>query len=288
MYLLAQLVLAILVVTVLGCSAGQSTRPVSTAPQPGTQWRDCAQCPLLVTIPTGVFDMGTPAAEPGRLAHEGPVHQVTIANAFALGKFEVTFAQWDACVDDGGCNYYPADEGTGRGLHPVMNINLDEMHAYLHWLTVKTGNVYRLPTEAEWEYAARAGSVSAYAWGAKASHEFANYGADTCCEGTIAGRDVWLNQAAPVGSFPANQFGLHDMHGNVYERVRDCWTPSYDDAPTDGSASLTGDCRALGLRGGAWVSSPALLRAGERDAFNGYYRSTVMGFRVVRELDSAR
>ena len=270
------------------CStAGRSgVPPEQTAGQrqAGDVFRDCPTCPLLVVVPAGAFDMGTPDTEPGRLGHEGPVHRVVIADAFALGKLEVTFAEWDACVDDGGCNIFPSDEGWGRGNRPLMNINLDEMHAYLHWLTVSTGYVYRLPTEAEWEYAARAGSHTVYPWGTRADHDYANYGADNCCAGATDGRDTWADRTAPVGSFPANGFGLHDMHGNVYERVRDCWTPDYIAAPPDGSAWLTGDCRALGLRGGAWISSPELIRSGERDAYNGYYRSTVMGFRVVREL----
>ena len=102
--------------------------------------------------------------------------------------------------------------------------------------------------------------------------------------GATGGRDKWNKQTSPVGSFPPNDFGLYDMHGNVYERVRDCWTPDYVGAPADGSARLDGDCRAIGLRGGSWISSPELMRSAERDAYNGYYRTGVMGFRVVREL----
>lgn len=265
-----------------GCSSMGSA--VAVDPAPGTEFRDCVDCPLLVVVPAGRFMMGSPEDEPGRLPHEGPQHEVNLDYPFALGKFEVTFAQWGACVAAGGCNYVPPDEGWGRGEQPVMNINLDQMHAYLHWLTVRTGHIYRLPTEAEWEYAARAGTETAYPWGNQPDHNLANFGAIECCSGHAAGRDEWADRAAPVGSFPPNAFGLHDMHGNVYERVRDCWAPGYDKTPRDGSAMLSGDCRAIGLRGGAWVSSPELIRSAERDAYNGYYQSTVMGFRVLREL----
>ena len=272
----SQLLILLLVVLLAGCTA---------QPEPDKSWRDCEVCPLLRAVPAGSFTMGSPPQESGRLVHEGPQHTVSFAAPFAIGVYEVTFAEWDACVDDGGCNIFPGDEGWGRDDRPVININLDEMNAYLHWLTTKTGHVYRLPSEAEWEYAARAGTATVYWWGNEADHDYANFGADECCRGAADGRDVWQDQTAPVGRFPANAFGLHDLHGNVYERVRDCWTPNYVAAPADGSAWLDGDCRAIGLRGGSWISSPELIRAAERDAFNGYYRANVMGFRVVRELD---
>jgi len=251
----------------------------------GDQFRDCDLCPVMIVIPAGTFEMGTPADEPGRLGHEGPLHEVRIRKLFAVGKFEVTFAEWDACVAEGGCNIWPSDEGWGRGSRPVVNVNMDEMGAYLHWLSHRTGHLYRLLSEAEWEYVARAGSRSAYPWGPAASHEHANYGADKCCSGAEAGIDQWKDQTAPVGSFPPNAFGLHDLHGNVYERVQDCWNPKYVNAPGDGQAWQAGDCRAIGLRGGSWISSPELMRSGERDAYNGYYRVNVMGFRVARGFD---
>jgi formylglycine-generating enzyme required for sulfatase activity len=251
----------------------------------GDQFRDCELCPLMIVIPAGASVMGTPVDEPGRLGHEGPLHEVSIAQPFAVGKFEITFAEWDACVAEGGCNIWPADEGWGRGQRPVVNINMDEMGAFLHWLSRRTGHIYRLLSEIEWEYVARAGSRSAYPWGDAASHDHANFGADECCSGADGGADQWKDQTAPVGSFPPNAFGLHDLHGNVYERVQDCWNPSYENAPDDGRAWLSGDCRAIGLRGGSWISSPELMRSGERDAYNGYYRVNVMGFRVARELN---
>jgi len=251
--------------------------------KPGQEFRDCDGCPLMVVIPAGEFEMGSPANETGRLEHEGPLHTVYFDKPFAVGKFEVMFAEWDACVDDGGCNVFPSDERWGRGNRPVINLNMDEMGAYLHWLTQITGRLYRLLTEAEWEYVARAGADAAYPWGDAVDHDHANYGQDVCCAGAAEGIDKWVSQTAPVGSFAPNAFGVHDMHGNVYERVRDCWTPSYDNAPEDGSAWLDGDCRAISLRGGSWISSPELIRSAERDAYNGYYRVNVVGFRVTRD-----
>jgi len=250
----------------------------------GHEFNDCDACPRMVVVPAGSFVMGSPTDEHGRLDHEGPEHTVSFQQPFALGKFEVTFDQWEACVADGGCYAHLYDAQWGRGKRPVINIDMDEIGAYLHWLSDRTGLIYRLPSEAEWEYAARAGSRTAYPWGTKADHEKANFGAAKCCAGRALGADRWSEQTAPVGSFPANAFGLHDMHGNVYERIRDCWNPSYQSAPTNGSAWRQGDCRAIGLRGGAWVSSPELLRSAERDAYNGYYKVNVVGFRVARDL----
>ena len=274
-------VLMVLALLLSGCSDRNSAS--ASRASVGSEFRDCAACPLMRVVPAGEFVIGSPESEAWRLPHEGPQRPIVFSQPFAVGVYEVTFAEWDACVDDGGCNIFAVDEGWGRDDRPVVNINLDEMNAYLHWLSLTTGNTYRLPTEAEWEYVARAGTTSTYPWGDTASHEHANYGAETCCTGVAGGRDQWSDQTAPVGSFPPNAFGLYDLNGNVYERVRDCWTPTYVDAPADGSARVDGDCRALGLRGGSWISSPELIRSAERDAYNGYYRSNVMGFRVVRD-----
>ena len=249
------------------------------------EFQDCETCPRMVVVPAGEFIMGSPENEPGRLYYEGPQRKITILQPFAVGKFEVTFDEWDACVADEGCGeYMPKDEGWGRGNRPVINVNWTDMQSYLRWLAVKTGYNYRLLSEAEWEYAARAGSTKTYSWGQIPDHNKANFGADTCCSGSKDGEDIWADQTAPVGSFPPNKFGLYDMLGNVYERTADCWNPSYVNAPLDGSAWLEGDCSARVLRGGSWISSPEFIRASERDAYNGYYRANVMGFRVAREL----
>lgn len=158
-----------------GCTSAE------TEYRAGDEFQDCDTCPAMIVIPAGNFVMGSPASETGRLSHEGPQHTVEFARPFAIGKYEVTFAEWNACVLAGGCNFLPPDEGWGRGTRPVINLNMDQMNAYLHWLTLETGHIYRLPTEAEWEYAARAGSTAAFHWGDNASHAHANFGAEECC-----------------------------------------------------------------------------------------------------------
>ncbi len=280
------LVILSLTLLVMGCNGLKMLPdPVPSNPS-AAEFADCDACPVLVTIPAGHFTMGSSEDEAGRLGAEGPQHRVRINYPLAIGKFEVTFDEWDACVDGGGCDdFSPGDQGWGRGQRPVININWTQIHAYLDWLSNQTGKSYRLLSEAEWEYAARAGSTTAYPWGTEADHDYANFGDNTCCSGRAHGADRWANQTAPVGSFPPNAFGLHDMHGNVYERVQDCWNLAYDDAPVDGAAWMTGDCSANGLRGGSWISSPELMRSAERDAYNGYYQVHVMGFRVARVLD---
>ncbi len=201
---------------VLVAMAVSATASAQERRKPGESFRDCAECPEMVVIPAGSFMMGSPANEPGRYNDEGPRHRVTIRREFALGRYEVTFAEWDTCVHAGGCRNRPRDNGWGRGNRPVINVSWDDAKAYVRWLARKTGQDYRLPSEAEWEYAARAGMPTAYCWGARASHEYANYGKDECCGGLSRGRDRWEN-TAPVGSFLANRFGLYDTSGNVRE-----------------------------------------------------------------------
>ncbi len=246
--------------------------------------RDCPECPEMVVVPPGSFVMGSPASEEGRLDLEGPQRTVTIARAFAVGRFEVTFAEWDACVADGGCNgYRPSDEGWGRGNRPVINVSWNDAQAYVQWLSNRTGKRYRLLSEAEWEYVARAGTTTAYPWGSSASHEFANYGKDGCCDGLAQGRDRWVN-TAPVGSLPANRFLLHDMHGNVAEWTEACSNESYAGAPSDGSAWRSGECSRRVLRGGSWVSYPQNLRSARRNRNDPSNRNDFNGFRVARTL----
>lgn len=211
--------------------------------------------------------MGSPTSEVGRYANEVQ-HEVEIKQPFAIGKYEVTFAQWDACVLDKGCLYRPDDEGWGRGQLPVIEVNWDDAQAYVRWLSQKTGKQYRLPTDEEWEYAARAGTTTRYPWGEVPSHDFANYGTEQCCTGAIAGQDKWEN-TAPVGSFPPNAWGLYDMQGNVWEWIENC---------SDSA------CTQRGLRGGSWNSYPDLLRSANRNENNPLKRPINYGFRVVRNL----
>ena len=239
-------------------------------------FRDCPECPEMVVVPAGSFMMGSPPGETGRTKHEGPRHRVTIPKPFAVGKYEVTFAEWDACVAAGGCRgHRREDQGWGRGRRPAINVNWDDAKAYVRWLSRKTGKQYRLLSEAEWEYAARAGKSTRYHWGDDIGRNRAN------CD--LCGSRWDDNQTAPVGSFPANAFGLHDAHGNVWEWVEDCWNPNYAGAPADGSAWRSGDCYSRVLRGGSWYDLPRFLRSANRNRSG--VRSDDFGFRVARTLD---
>jgi formylglycine-generating enzyme required for sulfatase activity len=254
---------AVCCLTALTCAA---------AGQPGNSFRDCPSCPELVVVPAGSFMMGSNKGRPD----ETPVHKVTIAKPFAVCKFEVTFAEWDACVAAGGCQHKPEDEGSGRGKRPVVNVRWDDIKKqYLPWLSRKTGKTYRLLSEAEWEYAARAGTTTVYSWGDDVGKGNAN------CSGCSSQWDG--TKTAPVGSFKANPFGLHDMHGNVWERVQDCHH-DYKDAPTDGSVRDQKDCEARVVRGGSWLDHPSYMRAAGRGRYHPGFRYNVNGFRVARVL----
>jgi formylglycine-generating enzyme required for sulfatase activity len=244
------------------------------AVRPGTVFRECADCPEMVWLPKGEFQMGeTPA-----VGVAGPVHTVKINYPLAAGRFEVTFAEWDACVAAGGCRHWPEDQGWGRGRRPVINVSWVDAQEYTAWLSARTGKHYRLLSEAEWEYAARAGTQTRYSWGNDVGHNRANcYGCGSRWDG---------RQTSPVGSFEANAFGLYDMLGNASEWVEDCYHGSYRDAPADGSAweqNCPADMRDKRvMRGGAWQYPSQLTRPAFRTAFsNGYYDLRI-GFRVAR------
>ena len=219
-------------------------------------FRDCAECPQMVVVPSGSFMMGSPGGE--GIGDERPRrHRVRIDYRLAVGVYEVTFAEWDACVSAGGCGgYRPDDEGWGRGNRPVINVSWKDAQSYVRWLSNKTGKSYRLLSESEWEYVARAGTTTRYNWGNEIGHNRAN------CDG--CGSRWGDEKTAPVGSFRANAWGLHDVHGNVWEWVADCWNGSYTGAPADGSAWERGDCSRRVLRGGSWVIDPWILRAAYR------------------------
>lgn len=257
--------------------------------------RDCGDCPLLVIVPAGEFSMGSTASDPNHQDDESPRHSVNFTKPFALGSYEVTFDQWDECVKDGACKDAPADEGWGRGSNPVVNISWDDItKQFLPWLTKKSGKSYRLPTESEWEYAARSvkgtGNELAFGFGNNASElcTFGN-GADLTAKESsgsneaIDCRDGFAN-TAPVGSFKPNGFGLYDMHGNVWEWVADCWNDNYAGAPVDGAANLGGDCSTRVLRGGSWNSDTANLRSAVRGWNREGGHSDSIGFRVARDL----
>jgi len=260
--------------------------PAARCLKPKDVFRDCKTCPEMVVIPAGSFIMGSPSSEKDRTDAEGPQHEVRIGAPFAVGKFEVTFAEWDACVGDHACGgYRPADGSWGHGRQPVINVNWDDAEAYVAWLTRKTGKPYRLLSEAELEYALRAGSTTPYWFGSNADEicDYAN--APSCRKNGYVG-------PTPVGSYAANHFGLYDMVGNVWEWIEDCYHENYNGAPPDGSAWTT-DCVSNFylepgshhlLRGGSWGNGLMNFRSAFRLADQTDHRNIGYGFRVARTL----
>lgn len=234
--------------------------------KPGRVFRDCPDlCPEMVVIGAGQFKMGAS----GGKDDERPVHDVKIAKPFAIGTHEVTFAEWDACVADGGCQYKP-DADWGRDRQPVMRVSWDDVtKEFLPWLSRKAGTAYRLPSEAEWEYAARQGTNSNYATGSAIDQGQAQFAE---------------RRAAEVGSFAAGPWGLADVHGNVWEWVQDCHNDSYSGVPTDGrpAAESAGCVRVM--RGGSWNDGPDALRSANREWDASDSRRNVIGFRVARSF----
>jgi serine/threonine-protein kinase len=239
---------------------------------------DCPDCPVMVWIPAGQFIQGSPVDEFGSQSSERPRRSVEIPT-FAIGQTEVTFDEWDACVADGGCSYDPSEPGWGRGSRPVINVSRTDAREFAAWLSDKTGRDYRLPSESEWEYAARAGTLGRFHTGDCITSDEANFNGGDPAQGCPAGDRPGLT--LPVASYAPNAFGLYDMHGNVEEWVRDCWNENYAGAPTDGSAWLDGDC-SLGVpRGGWWGSSARTVRSAYRKGVIREARGLSNGFRVA-------
>jgi formylglycine-generating enzyme required for sulfatase activity/predicted Ser/Thr protein kinase len=283
---------------------GPVARPVATAPQltVGQVFRDCATCPLMRVLPAGTVLQGS-LADPS----EQPAHRVAIAAAIAFAPHETTIGEFEEFADEvglsaQGCNVHDGEwrwrddvnwESLDDGrttMHPVGCVSWDDAAAYAAWLSKKTGQTYRLPSASEWEYAASAGASPATALASDigSACKQANVADQAAAQrypgwSALACNDHYV-QSAPVGSFAPNAFGLHDMIGNMFEWVQDCWSTSYEGAPTDGSARLDGDCASRELRGGSWFTSPAYLRASYRNRFAHDYRSSSVGFRVVREI----
>lgn len=263
----------------------------------GATFRDCLDCPKMVIIPFGDFIMGSDAGKGER--DEQPAHPVTIDKNFAIGVYEVTFAEWDACVADGGCEHRPDDEGWSRGdpkmraLLPVINVNWYDAQDYVTWLSEKTGQRYRLPSEAEWEYAARGGAATRYFWGDQAiGCKYAN-GADMTYKRVsdvssqaVAKCEDGFAYVAPVGSFEPNPFGVHDTAGNVSEWVEDHKSDDYQGVPLDGSVHLDPgkDYNHRVIRGGDWSKRPDSLRSANRLQSERTSQENVNGIRVVRDL----
>ncbi len=257
--------------------------------KPKDSFRECMveqgkdYCPEMIVVPAGSFTMGSPDIEKGHVPLELPQHAVTIARPFAVSKYELTFDEWDTCVAHGDCTKGTSDSSFGRGQLPAINVSWDEARQYAAWLSKMTGRIYRLLTEAEYEYAARAGTQTAYPWGDDIELDGK---AMTNCNG--CGSQWDYKQTAPVGSFPPNGFSLYDMVGNVFEWFEDCVHDSYDGAPGDGSAWIEGgNCNSRIIRGGAWASNPPDLRVAERNWIAKDLRINAVGFRVARTLSTA-
>lgn len=284
---------------------------VSATEKSKNSFRDCdKKCPEMVVVPAGTFLMGNIQKLETKFFNHwngNPAHQVRIGYAFAVGKYEVTLAEYQAFISatayesEGSCrisngNYWVADsekhdwnnvEYPQSGNHPVACVSWHDAFEYTKWLSAETGESYRLLSEAEWEYAARGGTRTLYNWGDQATHDNANYGADdinyTREMANVSGRDRW-EYTAPVGSFAPNNFGLFDMHGNVHEWVQDCLVKSYDDAPIDGSANLTGDCLSRMHRGGSWSVPEEYITSSRRLDHLAEFKISNLGFRIARDL----
>jgi formylglycine-generating enzyme required for sulfatase activity len=250
--------------------------------KPRDSFKECDVCPEMVVVPKGSFMMGTPADEPYRIKGEDPVHKVTIAKPFAVGRFTISFDEWDACLADGGCNGDKGnDRGLGRGRMPADGINFEAAKSYLAWLSRKVGRTYRLPSESEREYFARAGTTTPFWFGKTISAQNANYDASNSYPGGPYG--TASKGPKPVDSHLPNKFGLYQVNGNAEEWTEDCYNKRYnEDTPTDGSPWLEGDCSKRMLRGGGWIGMALTQRSGYRNE-----TKVVAGysFRVVRTLN---
>ncbi len=277
-------------VAVTNAAAAPLTATQERALKPKDTFRECENCPEMVVVPAGRFAMGSPAGEKERNSNEGPQHDVTIGRPFALGKFHVTVDQFAVFAREtdyairSACDW--RNPGfTLDGSHPVVCISWDDANAYVNWLAKKTGKPYRLVSEAEFEYAARAGTTTPFWWGSSITPAQANYNGNYLyAEGGSKG--VYRKGTVSVGSFDANPWGLHNVHGNVWQWTADCWHDNYNSAPTDGSAWTSAGCNSERvIRGGSWFNHPGGLRAARRDRVT--VRSDGIGFRVARTLISA-
>jgi formylglycine-generating enzyme required for sulfatase activity len=247
--------------------------------------KDCPDCPEMVVLPQGRFTMGSSPSETGRSGSESPRHDVGIQYKLAVGKYAVTFDNWQSCVNDGGCqsNTTPGDSGWGRGNRPVINISWDDAQEYVAWLKSKTGKNYRLLTESEWEFSARAGESAPFHTGSCINATQANYDSGVEYKGCEKKGERRAEKTVPVGSYGFNNFGLYDMAGNVWNWVEDCFHENYVGAPEDGSAWVVGCNKGLRMiRGGSWSYDARFLRSASRDMFNSSSANNDIGFRVAR------
>jgi formylglycine-generating enzyme required for sulfatase activity len=249
--------------------------------KPGNSFKECNTCPEMIVMPGGSFLMGSPENELEGWWDQRPVHRVTFSGQFSVGRYSITFDEWDACVADGGCHgHRPRDQGWGRGRRPVVNVSWNDAKSYVAWLSRKTGKQYRLLSEAEREYVTRAGTTTSFWWGSTITTKQANYNGNHIYG--LGKKGEWRKRTVPVDTFQPNPWGLYQVHGNVYEWVEDCWNDTYAGAPIDGSGWTSGKCSTRVHRGGSWVNAPKYLRAAHRGINND---ANTIGFRVARTLD---
>jgi formylglycine-generating enzyme required for sulfatase activity len=270
----------------------------------GDTFRECRNCPEMVVLPAGDYLMGSPEDEPLRRDNEKQ-SRIVFAQDFAMSATPVTWDQWEACVRDNGCDgvavelaltSLPTGEpnpnftDTGRGTRPVVGVSWYDAQTFVGWLNAKAGvdDLYHMPSEAEWEYAARAGTTTAFPWGSDLDYNYGNFGKEEDGLGGMAeGRDVWVDETSPVASFPPNAFGIYDMHGNIFEWVEDCYEEDLANAPSDGSANKNGNCANRVFRSGTFLSNMYMQRTARRGApYNATQRGrNYQGFRVARIID---
>ena len=252
-------------------------------------FRDCDDhCPEMASIPPGKFFMGSGPSEKDAKVNEEPRHAVEISYSFAVGAYEVTLAEWEACVNEGGCSSIPLDrhKRPGNGKRPVTHVTWHEAKTYTDWLSGRTGMDYRLPSESEWEYVARANTTTLFHTGQSITSEQANYdGRYDWRRSGVLTADIYMGRTLEVGSFEANAFGLHDTHGNASEWTLDCYNSHYNGAPEDGRARGTGNCARRVVRGGSWKDKPLDNRSARRHANVPDERSSKIGFRVMRTFE---
>ena len=299
---------AVVAIALLGLAPLESAIPQSNGvpnePQSGDTFSECRNCPEMIVLPAGSFLMGSPENEPLRRDNEKQ-RRITFAQPFAMSRTPVTWDQWEACVRDAWCDGLAVENALttlpngevnpnfadkGRGTRPVVGVSWFDAQAFVGWLNHKAGvdDLYHLPSEAEWEYGARAGSTTTFPWGAELDYDHGNFGKhEDGLGGHAEGRDVWVDETSPVGSFPQNDFGLYDMHGNIFEWVDDCYEEDLTSAPVDGSPNKNGNCANRVFRSGTFLSNMYMQRTARRGA---PYVATqrgrnYLGFRVARTLE---
>jgi formylglycine-generating enzyme required for sulfatase activity len=292
----------------LGLTAYEVARSQADAvpgkPQAGDTFSECRSCPEMIVLPAGGYLMGSPEDEPLRRDNEKQ-RRIVFAQDFAIAATPVTWDQWEACVRDNWCDgvavelaltSLPSGEpnpnftDTGRGTRPVVGVSWYDAQTFVGWLNAKAGvdDLYHMPSESEWEYAARAGTTTAFPWGSDLDYNYGNFGkSEDGLGGMAEGRDVWVDETSPVASFPPNAFGIYDMHGNIFEWVEDCYEEDLTNAPTDGSANKNGNCANRVFRSGTFLSNMYMQRTARRGA---PYIATqrgrnYLGFRVARIID---